>query len=167
MTFAPMASHQELQTGRRTRTPGRTRCLSVLVTTVLLTGILSSPATAQGHTSPPCQGKIDITRLAFSPASARPGRSSTVHLAARSCLDVTQNTVLTLVGRFTGKHAQGCPIIDPLARPMAFPPHGVITSKTGYDLPASCTATGLRVTARFAGSTGQRLVAKSASLAIT
>jgi hypothetical protein len=96
-----------------------------------------------------------------------PGRSSTVHLSARNCLDVAEHTDFTMVGRFTGKRMTGCPILDPLARPTPFSPGGTVRFTLNDEVPSSCDATGLQVSATFTGTPGRRLAERSTRLAIT
>jgi hypothetical protein len=146
----------------------RRRAVIVALALLLLIIVLSSPADAQNraHVGKSCSGGVDITTFTFVPSSSKPGGASTAHLAARNCLTVAQGAQLTMVGRFTGRHRSSCPVIDPLARHETFPPHGKVRSKTGYDIPASCHASGLRVTATFAASGGGRLARKTAFLPI-
>jgi hypothetical protein len=138
----------------------------VALVLLLLIVMLSSPADAQNraHVGTSCSGSVDITTFTFAPSSSKPGGTSTAHIAARNCLTVGQGAQLTMAGRFTGRHRSSCPVIDPLARHETFPPHGKVRSKTGYDIPASCHASGLRVTATFAASGGSRLARKTAFL---
>ena len=127
-------------------------------------GLRETSVATEGLT--PCPGSIGITKLQFVPPSVMAGRSSTVHLSARNCLDESQDAELTMEGRFTGGRTSGCPIIDPLTRNTTFAPHEIVRSKLAYEVPASCHASPLRVTATFSSSSGTRLAQRSAFLSI-
>jgi len=112
---------------------------------------------------------VQITSLAFAPPAVAPGGSSTATLKARNCSQQALSTSVIWTAKFanstgTGVPA-GCPIIDPLSRPGNFPPGGTITQSTGYLVPASCTATALKLTVRIV-SAGTTLATGNASLVI-
>jgi hypothetical protein len=75
------------------------------------------------------------------------------------------------VARFIGPQPgipAGCPAIDPLPpQPAQFVPHGTFTASLTYRVFAGCTATALRVTARFFdAATGAEVANQSADLPI-
>ena len=114
-----------------------------------------------------CGATIRITQLRFVPPSVARGANSTARVTAQNCSGQSQSTELMWLGRFMGKHVSGCPVIDPVAEPATFTALGTFKAKLTYDLSTSCTASRLRVTARFSGSGGTQLAQKSASLSIT
>ena len=127
----------------------------------------AAPAGAIGS-STACTGVIKIARMAFRPPAVAPGNSSTVHVLAVNCTDRNHSTTVTWLGRFIGTGGQvpqGCPIIDPVSEAANFVPHGSFAGKLTYLVPAGCTATVLRVTARFSEG-GAILTQRSANLTI-
>jgi hypothetical protein len=142
--------------------------LAAIAVLVAATSAATMPAGA-AETATPCIRVIKIVHMAFRPPTVFPGQSSTVHVAAVNCTDRTQNTSVTWLGRFieaSGGVPQGCPVIDPVAEAANFAPHGTFTGKLTYLVLGGCTATSLRVTARF--NKGAAVLAqRSANLAIT
>jgi hypothetical protein len=117
-----------------------------------------------------CGGIIEISQLAFSPATVARGQSSTAGLVARNCTGTSQQTTETWLGSFIGSAAgipPGCPVIDPLAQQADFPAHGQLSSSVGYTVFSSCTAIELQVTVKITSSTGTLLAQQTATLAIT
>jgi hypothetical protein len=116
-----------------------------------------------------CSGVIDITQLAFSPASVPAGGSSTVHLTSLNCTGATQRTELVWRGRFASSKSgipPGCPVIDPLAQGVVLKPHGSFRGQLTYTVPSSCTATELHVTAQISQAGGV-VASKAAVLSVT
>src|SRR5438067_1962920 len=100
---------------------------------------------------------VQITSLAFAPATVAPGQSSVATVRARNCTRHSQQTATYWFGRFTGSGPgipAGCPAIDPLPRAATFAPHGSVTLQTTYPVFRSCTATALELTVRIVGSGG-------------
>jgi hypothetical protein len=119
----------------------------------------------------PCTGTVQITSLAFAPATVAPGQSSTATLVAQNCTDQTQATSTVWFGRFLSSSGAafppGCPAIDPVALPATFPPGGQASRSLSYLALASCTATDLQLTVRITSSTdGSTLAEQTADLAI-
>jgi hypothetical protein len=113
---------------------------------------------------------IEITHFAFNPPAVVPGGSSTATLTAQNCTDQAQQTTEIWSGRFVGTSAgtipPGCPVIDPIAFGVDFPPLGAVSKSVGYSVPASCTATQLIVTADINGPNGVLLAEGTAVLQI-
>jgi hypothetical protein len=131
--------------------------------TLLLTGPAAPAAAA-------CTATVQITSLTFSPSRVSPGQSATVTVAAENCTDQAQRMSLMFVARFVGPQPgipAGCPAIDPLPPGTAqFAPHGTYTASLTYLVFPGCTATALRVTARFFDTTGAEVANQSADLPI-
>jgi hypothetical protein len=111
---------------------------------------------------------IQITNLFFQPPAVAPGHSSQAILSAVNCTALPQSASAQWAGRFVGPTPgipAGCPVIDPIALPMSFPPNGQLTSTIGYLVPASCTATSLVVTVTISQQ-GTVVAQRSARLAI-
>jgi hypothetical protein len=118
-----------------------------------------------------CTGTIQISSLTFNPPQATPGQTATATVVAQNCTDQPQQASLMFVARFIGPSDQipaGCPAIDPLPpQPASFAAGGTYTAGLGYLVFSGCTATALRVTARFTDSTGAVLATQAADLPIT
>lgn len=154
------------------------RRLSAIVTTaavgavVLLAG--GGPASADALPSPTpqpgtCSGTIGIDSFAFDPAVVLPGASSDATLTATNCTGMSQSVTETWTGRFTSATGTGvpagCPVIDPLARPVTFAPHTQVATATSYLVPSGCAASGLTVTVTISQD-GTQLAQGSADLVI-
>jgi hypothetical protein len=146
------------------------RILAVAVAAVCAadTLVIDGPA---GPAAAACTATIQITSLTFSPSPVTPGQSATVTVTAENCTDQPQRTSLMFVARFVGPTPSippGCPAIDPLPpQPAQFDPHGTFTSSLTYRVFSGCTATALRVTARFFdATTGAEVANQSADLPI-
>jgi hypothetical protein len=117
-----------------------------------------------------CPGPLEITSIGFSPAQGRPGQTVTATVVAANCTDQPQSAAFLFVAQFVGATPgipPGCAAIDPLPpRTVSFTPGGTVTAGQGYLIPASCTATALRVTARFTDATGAVIATGSADLPI-
>jgi hypothetical protein len=53
-----------------------------------------------------------------------------------------------------------------MSRPLTFAPHGANRMKVVYEIPPSCEASRLRLSVRFADTTGDRLPSRSVSVMI-
>jgi hypothetical protein len=141
--------------------------MAVMAPIGLLTASEAMPAAAQtrtGITVSACSETIEITHLAFKPASIAPGGTSTAHLTARNCTGGSVHASSTWIGSFTGD-TNGCPVIDPLSQSADFSPHGTVRSKVGYEVPSGCAATGLQLTVKISAG-GTLLAQKTADLVI-
>jgi hypothetical protein len=132
----------------------------------------SGTAVAQAAACP-VSGVIEITSFAFNPPAVIPGGSSRATLTAQNCTDQTVAASETWFGQFVGPSVgtpgnppPGCPVIDPIALPVTFPPNGAVTSSVGYLVPASCTATQLIVTVNIYGTNGVLYAHGTATLQI-
>jgi hypothetical protein len=132
----------------------------------------SGTADAQASACP-VPGPIEIASFAFKPPAVIPGGSSTATLTAQNCTDETVSASETWFGQFVGPSTgtpgnppPGCPVIDPIAIAVTFPPDGSATSSVGYYVPASCAATQLIVTADIYGSNGVLYAHGTATLQI-
>jgi cellulose binding protein with CBM2 domain len=130
--------------------------------------VISGPAAPAAAA---CTATIQITSLTFNPAQITSGQSATVTVTAENCTDQPQRTSLLFVARFVGPTPNippGCPAIDPLPPTTAqFDPHGTFTSSLSYRTFSGCTATALRVNARFSdAATGAEVANQSADLPI-
>jgi hypothetical protein len=97
-----------------------------------------------------------------------PGGSSTATLKAQNCTGQTISATATWIAQFQGSGGglpAGCPVIDPIARPATFAPHGTVTQSTGYLVPSGCTATSLHLTVRISAG-GSVLATGTANLTI-
>ena len=99
--------------------------------------------------------------LCFQPASGHPRRIVHSHadraeLHRRHCTG--QRDLVRAIRRpehgHPGTSPPGCPVIDPIAIAVTFPPDGSATSSVQYSVPASCTATQLIVSADIYGTNG-------------
>ena len=143
--------------------------LSVTAGLVGLGAVSAEAATSPAHRST-CTGTVKITSFAFVPATVARGQSSTATLKARNCTGTVQQTTTYWYGHFSGPGTgipAGCPVIDPLPRPLAFTAHGTGSLQTTYRVFPTCTATSLTITVRVVGSGGTVLASRNATLAIT
>ena len=145
--------------------------VALLSAGVVSAGSAEIAAAATAPTSPAvCTSAqiIQITQLAFHPPTVTPGQSSSALLSAANCTNQTQQTSVIWSGRFLGTSTgipPGCPVIDPIALSMSFAPYAQLTASVGYLVPASCTATDLRVTVQIYKQ-GALLTQRSADLTI-
>ncbi len=112
---------------------------------------------------------IEIAHFAFNPPVVSPGQSSTATLAALNCTDQSQQATEIWSGRFVGPSPgtpPGCPVIDPVAFAVTFPPNGTVSTDVTYSVPSSCTATQLIVTADIYGKDGVLFAHGTATLEI-
>lgn len=143
-------------------------------TTLLLAGSGAAaasavPAASTGPAVCSTTAVIQITAFAFSPPQVTRGQSATANLTALNCTGATQQTNETWYGRFIGPGPgipPGCPVIDPLLRPVTFAPHAQVTTSTSYLVFSGCTATQLAITVNITGSTGALLAQRTAYLTI-
>jgi hypothetical protein len=139
------------------------RFLSLTVTAAAI-GVLATAGAQSALASPVpaargCSGATQVTirSLTFSPATAAPGQTVQATVVARNCTRAPLQATLQWSARFVDATAgvpAGCPVIDPIAFPASFPARGRFSSSIGYLVFPSCTATALRVTARFTGAAG-------------
>jgi hypothetical protein len=145
------------------------RILAMAVAAICATATLVSTGPA-APAAAACTATIQITSLTFSPSQVTPGQSATVTVTAENCTDQPQQMSLMFVARFIGPTPSippGCPAIDPLPPQTAqFAPHGTFTASLTYRAFPGCTATALRVTARFFDATGAEAAIQSADLPI-
>jgi hypothetical protein len=113
-----------------------------------------------------CSGVLAIRAFAFHPPLVSPGQTSTATVSAVNCTGQSQAVTVIWSGRFIGPSAPGCPVLDPLAQPATFAPHGTYTAGVGYLALPSCTATQLQVTVKFQGQSGSVLAQATATLTI-
>ena len=144
--------------------------LMIIVGSGLTVTAVSGTAVASPSACSVSSAVIQITHFAFNPPAVAPGQSSTATLTAVNCTNHTQQTNEILSGQWVGPSAgtppTGCPIIDPVALPVTFPPNGTISTSTTYTVPASCTATQLIVTVDIDGNNGVLLAHGTAVLQI-
>lgn len=131
-------------------------------------------ATSHAAAATPCTGTntIEITQLAFSPASVTPGQTSMLNLTAVNCTSQSVTTSLTSYGQFQSPSTPngvppGCPVIDPLWQPVTFSPGGTYATSISFPVFTGCTATSLQGIVRFNGSAGGTLAQGTALLTIT
>jgi len=149
------------------------RRLSIAVATVmLLVGLAPAAAGAVSTTATPAPVSacvVRIARLAFRPHTAMVGTTATLKLAARNCTKLPQSATVQFTASWVGPSAglpNGCPVIDPLAEPASFAPHGKFTAQVGYLVPAGCAATALDATVQITGASGTPLATGTARLRI-
>ena len=148
---------------------------ALLAALMIITGggltVTAVSGTAVASTSAcPVSAVIEIAHFAFNPATVSPGQSSTATLTAVNCTDQSQQTSETWSGRFVGLSTgipPGCPVIDPIAFAVTFPPNGTVSTSETYLVPPSCTATQLIVTANIYGKSGELYAHGTATLNIT
>ena len=142
--------------------------------TMLLAGGGPASADAPLPATPPtstCSGTVGIAidGLAFDPPAVLPGATSDATLTATNCTDLSQSVTETWTGRFSSASGtgipEGCPVIDPLARPVTFAPHEQVQTDTSYLVFAGCTADRLTVTVTISQN-GVQLAQQSADLVI-
>jgi hypothetical protein len=112
---------------------------------------------------------IEITNFSFNPSAVPPGKSSTATLSTVNCTNQPQQTSEIWSGRFVGTSTgipPGCPVIDPIAIGVNYPPLGFESTSVGYLVPQSCTATQLIVTVTIDGNNGVVLARGQAVLNI-
>ena len=152
------------------------RWVRLAASLVLAAGLVTAGATSASAAIPAasnrpaaCTGTAQITSFVFVPPSVPAGGSSTATLSARNCTRQTVQTTTTWFGRFLGPTVgipTGCPAIDPLPRPLKFPPRASVSVATTYLTFPSCTATALQITVRITDSTGTLLATATATLII-
>ncbi|WP_031512284.1 hypothetical protein [Streptomyces sp. NRRL F-5123] len=126
---------------------------------------------AAADTAPPaaCAPAVVAGDLAFSPPSVSPGGTSSASLTVTNCTGEPQTVGETWYGRFlSGSSAglpAGCPVVDPLPRPVTVAPHASVTSATGYLVFPGCTADRLRLTVTLVQA-GTTLGSRTADLLI-
>jgi hypothetical protein len=147
------------------------KILSAAVAAICAAGAIVLAGPAAYAAAAPCTGTIQITSLTFDSPQGAPGQVVTATVVAQNCTDQPQQASVMFVARFVGPSAgipAGCPAIDPLPPQQAsFTPGGTYSAGLGYRIFPGCTATALRVTARFTDSTGAVLATQSADLPIT
>ena len=113
---------------------------------------------------------IELDGFAFAPPEVTPGNSATADLITTNC---TAGTLVTeeewtaqwLPPTGTGLPA-GCPVIDPLMRPVTYAPGQELAENTAYLVPAGCRAAGLAVTVQIFVSTGTSVLTAATELTI-
>jgi hypothetical protein len=144
------------------------RTLMTAVAALLATvGALAVPTESSAAT---CTGIVQINAVDFSPAQAQPGQTATATVTAQNCTAQPQTASLMIVAQFRGAAAgipAGCPALDPLPpQSVTFPAGGTTGASQSYLIFAGCTATALRVTARYTDSSGTVLATRYADLPI-
>ncbi|HEV2638701.1 MAG TPA: hypothetical protein VGX23_26370 [Actinocrinis sp.] len=113
---------------------------------------------------------ITVNSFSFNPAQVVPGQSSTANLYTTNCTGVTQATQETWTGQYLSASGaglpSGCPVIDPLLRPVTYAPYQAVLTSTSYLVLSGCTANALKVTVRITGTGGVLINQASATLAI-
>lgn len=144
---------------------------AVLIALPMLGGTATAATTgAAAATCTAGAGTINITQLAFNPASVAPGQSSTLNLTAVNCTSQSVTASLISYGTWSAPGSNGvppgCPAIDPLSQPVTIPPNGTYTTGMVFPVFSSCTATALQGVVRFSSSTGGTLAQGTAQLTI-
>ncbi|GAA1253738.1 hypothetical protein GCM10009665_50510 [Kitasatospora nipponensis] len=139
--------------------------------TALLAGAgpaMAAADPAASATARACSGVVQINSLAFQPAQVSPGQGSTATLTATNCTGQAQTVSETWYGRFTsatGGFPQGCPVVDPFLRTVAFAAHQRVAASTSYLVLAGCQASAFTVTVTLSQN-GVQLGQASAVLTI-
>jgi cellulase/cellobiase CelA1 len=124
--------------------------------------------TTTSATAATCTGTVQITSFGFNPPAINAGQSSTATLVAQNCTGQPISAVVIWGARYTGPGTgipPGCPAIDPVGTPLNLAANGQATARLTYLTFASCTATGLSVTANVSGN-GGTLASQTATLTI-
>ena len=135
------------------------RLLLATATVIVPAALIAVPGgVAAGAATRTCPGVIKIDRFAFNPPQVTPGQGSTSTVVATNCtrhsLQASAQWRATWLGPSGPSVPPGCPVIDPVALPANFTPHGTSSFPFGWTTFPSCTATGLQVTVTFQGSSG-------------
>jgi hypothetical protein len=112
---------------------------------------------------------MQILSYQFDPATVAPGQSSVVTVVAENCGTTPLSTLMTWTTQMSwpiGGIPPGCPILDPVLRPVTIPAVGKVSQGVGYAIPANCLGTLLRVTVRIALTDGTTLASRTAELTI-
>jgi hypothetical protein len=109
--------------------------------------------------------------FAFAPPEVTPGNSATADLITTNCTSGTLSTEEQWSGQWlpltsTGLPPAGCPVIDPLLRPVTYTPGQELAENTTYLVPAGCRAAGLAVTVKISLSTGTSVLTATTDLTI-
>jgi hypothetical protein len=143
---------------------------TLLTAAAALLATIGALAVPSASVAASCAGTVQIDSLDFSPTTALPGQTVTARVVARNCTAEPQSAALMIVAQFLGATPgipAGCPVLDPLPpRTVAFPAGGSSLSSQSYLIFVGCTATALRVTARYTDSSGAVLATRSADLPI-
>jgi len=116
----------------------------------------------------PVLDTIEITHLAFKPASVASGHSSTAYLVARNCTDKALDTNAMWEGTFlnsNGTPVSGCPVLDPFSEPANFEPAGTLKSKATFEAPVGCKANVFQLTVTISAD-GETLARRDSDLKI-
>ncbi|MGW5349662.1 hypothetical protein ACWERV_03960 [Streptomyces sp. NPDC004031] len=133
--------------------------------------VFAATGPAAADTAPPavCTPAVVAGDLAFSPPSVAPGGTSSASLTVTNCTGQPQTVGETWYGRFLSDGSPGlpagCPVIDPLPRPVTLAPGASLTSTTGYLVLPGCTADRLRLTVTL-GQGGTTLGSRTADLLV-
>jgi hypothetical protein len=103
---------------------------------------------------------VAITDFSFHPDVVPPGAPTTLNLAARNCTGTTLKTTLTQYGH----EPPGCPVIDPIAMPVVFAPHGIFARSTSLIAPRCMGVE--EMTATFTDAQGHLLAKATARLTV-
>jgi hypothetical protein len=129
----------------------------------------ATPGTTAGPAVCTSTSIVQINSLTFVPSAVAPGQSSVATLKASNCTAQTVQTTTYWYGRFVGPTPgipTGCPVVDPIARPLTFTPHGSASLSTRYTTFPSCTATSFQLNVRIIGPGGALLASRDATLTI-
>jgi hypothetical protein len=124
--------------------------------------------TTTSATAATCTGTVQITSFGFSPPAINAGQSSTATLVAQNCTDQPISALVIWSARYIGPGTgipPGCLAIDPVATPLNLAANGPATARLTYLTFASCTASGLQVTAAISAN-GAPLASQTATLTI-
>lgn len=140
------------------------RFLRIAATPLLLLGLMGCATalapTAVAATSAPaaaCSGQIDVTQIAFTPATVSPGQSASLSVTVANCTDASISATAAFYSVWQPSGAavpSGCFVFDPIAQPVTLAAGATSTQSLGFTVPASCTATGLQVTVEFTDADG-------------
>jgi hypothetical protein len=127
-------------------------------------GLLASgPAAAAVHPATGCTTSaatpVEIDGFAFTPSEVGVGGSSTADLITTNCTDTTLATTEEWSAQWlpltpTGPVPAGCPVLDPLIRPVTYAPGQELAENTTYLVPAGCDAGELAVTVHISLAAG-------------
>jgi hypothetical protein len=147
--------------------------LTAAAAVLLATGRPALAAPAPATPAPAAAGclsgaQVAIRSLSFDPGSVARGQTATATVVARNCTRQPLSATLQWTAQFLGTGAAvpaGCPIVDPLVVPASFAARGRFSSSIGYLVFPACTATALRVTARFSAG-GVVLASRTADVPV-
>jgi hypothetical protein len=146
--------------GNRGSPTGRRHLLAAAaVAVVAVAASFQTAAAASSPTPPSCV--VKITTFRFVPSTAPEGAATTLETSLRNCTGQARHVSAMQYGQ----EPPGCPVLDPISRPVDLQPHQRVSSTSDWTAPAC--AGRMTMYLRVNGSGGATLDQKRAVLRVT